>query len=110
VGADPRCDAQGVHPKNRKALAARVAQAAGAALREKGHATAIDVMLGIGWLQASHVLEWRTRRLPFLERGIQANVSKVSEAMRLFAAWAKNGRSERICRARGLAPQVRARG
>ncbi|MEZ5963106.1 MAG: hypothetical protein R3F56_04585 [Planctomycetota bacterium] len=79
-----------MHPKNRTALAARVAEAAGAAVREKGYATAIDVMLGIGWLQASHVLEWRTRRLPFLERGIQANLSKISEAMRLFAAWARN--------------------
>ncbi|MCA8955285.1 MAG: hypothetical protein KDC87_04380 [Planctomycetes bacterium] len=76
--------------KNRMELTERVTQAADAAVREKGYATAIDVMLGIGWLQPSHVLEWRTRRLPFLESGIQANLSKVSEAMRLFAAWAAN--------------------
>jgi len=70
-------------------MAGRVAQAADAALREKGYVAPIDVMLGIGWLQPSHVLEWRTQRLPFLERGIQANLSKISEAMRLFAGWAR---------------------
>src|SRR5262245_41453792 len=79
----------GMHPKNRKAMAARGAQAADAALREKGYVAPIDVMLGIGWLQPNHVIEWRTRRLPFLERGIQANLSKISEAMRLFAGWAR---------------------
>ena len=78
-----------VHPKNRKAMATRVAEAAGGALREKGYVAPIDVMLGLGWLQPNHVLEWRTRRLPFLERGIQANLSRISEAMRLFAAWAR---------------------
>lgn len=78
-----------VHPKNRKALAARVATAAAAALQKQGYVAAIDVMVGIGWLSPSNVLEWRTRRLPFLERGIQANLKRVSEAMRLFAAWAQ---------------------
>lgn len=78
-----------VHPQNRQALAARVANAAVAALQQHGFVSAVDVMVGIGWLSPSHVLEWRTRRLPFLERGIQANLKRISEAMRLFAAWAR---------------------
>lgn len=78
-----------MHPQNRQALAARVAKAATAALQQQGYVAAIDVMVGIGWLKPSHVLEWRTRRLPFLERGIQANLKRISEAMRLFAAWAQ---------------------
>ena len=49
-------------------MAKRVAHAAEAALRENGYATAIDVMLGIGWLQPSHLLAWRTRRLPCRHR------------------------------------------
>ncbi|MGE3172497.1 MAG: hypothetical protein AB7O97_07700 [Planctomycetota bacterium] len=68
----------------------RVTQAADTALRNNGYVSAIDVMLGIGWLQPSHLLAWRTRRLPCLEKGIQANLSKISEAMRLFAAWARD--------------------
>lgn len=79
-----------VHPRNRQALAQRVAQAAEAAVGKNGYATAIDVMLGIGWLQPSHLLEWRTRRLPCLENDIQANLNKIAEAMRLFAAWARD--------------------
>lgn len=79
-----------VHPRNRQALAQRVAQAAEAAVSKNGYATAIDVMLGIGWLQPSHLLAWRTRRLPCLENGIQANLNKIAEAMRLFAAWARD--------------------
>src|SRR5262245_26905212 len=78
-----------VHPENRRALAARVAKAATDALQKKSYVAPIDVMVGIGWLSESHVLDWRTRRLPFLERGIQANLGKVSEAMRLFADWAR---------------------
>ncbi|MEO6594364.1 MAG: hypothetical protein ABIP94_06395 [Planctomycetota bacterium] len=78
-----------MHPKNRKALAARVAQAADAAVRQNGYVAPIDVMLGIGWLHENHVLEWRTLRLPFLARGIQADLSKISEAMRLLTAWAR---------------------
>jgi hypothetical protein len=78
-----------MHPKNRQELGARVARAAAAALQQRGYVAPIDVMVGIGWLSQSHVLEWRTRRLPFLERGIQSNLERVSAAMRLFAAWAR---------------------
>ena len=87
--ADECGDATLVHPKNGQELAARVSRAATAALREQGYVAAIDVMVGIGWLSPSHVLEWRTRRLPFLERGIQANLRRISEAMRLLEAWAE---------------------
>lgn len=79
-----------MHPKNRQALAARVAQAAGAAVEEQGYVAPIDVMIGIGWLNPSHVLEWRTRRLPYLEGGIQTNLNRISEAMRLVEAWARH--------------------
>ena len=78
-----------MHPGNRQALAARVAEAATAALKSQGYVAPLDVMIGIGWLQSRQVLAWRTRRLPFLERGIQVNLSRISEAMRLFAAWAR---------------------
>ena len=64
-----------------------MAKAAAAALQKQGYVAAIDVMVGIGWLSPSRVLEWRTRRLPSLERGIQANLKRIAEAMRLFAAW-----------------------
>jgi hypothetical protein len=44
-----------------------VASAAAAALRDRGHVSAIDMLIGIGWLAPVRVDEWRTLRLPFLE-------------------------------------------
>jgi len=81
-----------VDPKNRQALAARVAKAAADYLEKYGSVSAIDVMIGIGWLNASHVVDWRSRRIPYLERCIHSNLKRISVAMRQFAAWAKNGR------------------
>jgi len=79
-----------VIPKNRQALAARVAKAAADYLEKYGSVSAIDVMIGIGWLNASHVVDWRSRRIPYLERCIHSNLKRISVAMRQFAAWAKN--------------------
>jgi hypothetical protein len=75
-------------PRNRAALAARVARAAAVALAQKQFVSAIDVLVGIGWLQAVHVEDWRRRRVPFLEAVVQTNLSKVSEAMQAFRRWA----------------------
>jgi hypothetical protein len=44
-----------VHPKNRKHLAHRVTSAAEAALARQGYVSAIDVLLGMGWLDAGTV-------------------------------------------------------
>ena len=78
-----------MHPSNEQALASRVGTAAWAAVQQRGYVSAIDVMIGIGWLTPKLVADWRARRLPFLERGIHANLSRISTAMKLFAAWAR---------------------
>lgn len=78
-----------VHPKNRDAIATRVAKAAGAALRDKGCVAPIDVMIGIGWLQPSHVLAWRTQQLACLEQAFQVNRRKLAVAMGLLVTWAQ---------------------
>ncbi|MBZ0117649.1 MAG: hypothetical protein K8H88_11670 [Sandaracinaceae bacterium] len=75
-------------PKNRRALAARIAQISAAAIQAKGYVSAVDVLLGIGWLTPAALDDWRRGRAPFLERVVQANLSRVSEAMKLFRAWA----------------------
>ena len=41
-----------MNPNNRNALAQRVVKAAEAALAAQGYASAIDVLVGIGWLDA----------------------------------------------------------
>jgi hypothetical protein len=70
------------------ALEGRVARAAAEALANQKFVSAIDVLVGIGWLAPSRVDDWRHRRIPFLEAGIQTNLSKVTAALRAFHAWA----------------------
>src|SRR5918996_5697796 len=82
-----------------KRLEQRVIDAAEAALAARGYVTAIDVLTGIGWLPPSSERAWRHGRIPYLERGVTANLNKVSRAMRHFRRWAKS---------RGLKPSETA--
>jgi len=77
-----------MHPKNRDALRSRVVKAAEAALSVRGYAAPIDVLIGIGWLDPGGLERWRRGQVDYLERLVQANLSRVSEAMKLFRAWA----------------------
>ena len=52
--------------------------------------TAIDVLVGLGWLQQRRVDEWRQGRVDYLERVVVINLGKISAAMRAFADWAQD--------------------
>lgn len=75
-------------PENRNKLRTRIVGAAEAALTRQDYVSAIDVLTGIGWLDQATLTRWRQGQVPYLERGIQTNLSRISEAMRLFRAWA----------------------
>jgi len=77
-----------VNPNNRNALEQRVVKAAEAALAAKGYASPIDVLIGIGWLDAGKLEQWRRGQVDYLERTVQTNLSRISEAMKLFRSWA----------------------
>jgi hypothetical protein len=77
-----------MNPKNRNALAQRVVKAAEAALAAQGYASSIDVLVGIGWLDGGTVEQWRRGQIDYLERVVQTNLPRVSEAMKLFRSWA----------------------
>ena len=79
-----------MNPDNRKKLESRVASAAWTALQKQSYVSPIDVPCGMGWLDPSHLQRWRRGQLACLEHGVQANLSRVSEAMRLFRVWARN--------------------
>ena len=70
-------------------LQSRVVAAAEAALAAQQYVSAIDVLTGIGWLNSAQVDDWRKGRIPYLERVVGANLSKISTAMRLFRRWAE---------------------
>jgi hypothetical protein len=77
-----------MNPKNRQHLADRVARAAEASLAAQGYVAPLDVLLGIGWLDPNSEKRWRLGQIDFLERVIQTNLPRISEAMKLFQSWA----------------------
>ncbi|MGQ0719701.1 MAG: hypothetical protein ACT4NP_20755 [Pseudonocardiales bacterium] len=77
------------------ALELRVERTAEAVLAEQRYVSAIDVLLGLGWLAPSHLDEWRQGRVEYLEQVLQVGLPKLSNAMQLFRRWAQG---------RGLVP------
>jgi hypothetical protein len=73
----------------RSKLEDRVENAAGAALVERHFVTAIDVLVGIGWLTTPQVDRWRRGQVDYLEGMVTANLSKISTAMGAFRHWAQ---------------------
>ena len=59
-------------------------RAAEAALAERRFVTAIDVLVGLGWLEPRRVDEWRQGRIAYLEAVVIASLGKISTAMNVF--------------------------
>lgn len=79
----------------RQPLEQRVARAAEVALARQRFVSAIDVLLGLGWLAPSHVDQWRQGRVDSLEQVVQANLSKITAAMAALRRWARDRGSTR---------------
>ena len=74
--------------KNRTPLTDRVVKAAETALAAQDYVSPIDVLLGIGWLDASTMEHWRRGQIDCLEGGMQVDVQRILEALKLFQSWA----------------------
>jgi hypothetical protein len=77
-----------MNPANRSKLADRVTRAAETSLAAQGFVSPLDVLGGIGWLDAASEKRWRLGQVERLEDVIQTKPSRISEAMSLFGAWA----------------------
>ncbi|MBV9289306.1 MAG: hypothetical protein JO288_16070 [Hyphomicrobiales bacterium] len=98
-----------MNPQNRARLAARVAEAAWTALAVHGYVRPIDVLVGLGWLDTGRVERWRRGEIPYLERVVEANLPRISEAMKAFRSWANDrGLSASETCYLGRAPRGRA--
>jgi hypothetical protein len=84
-----------MNPENRRKLAERVTKAAEAAFAAQKYVSPVNVLVGIGWLDPGAVERWRQGQVDYLERVVQTNLPRISEAMKLFRSWA---------RAKGLVP------
>ena len=84
---------------NQKRFRLRVIKAAEEALCKNNYVSPIDIFIGMGSLKPSDLEDWRKGRIPYLERAIQGNLSKISFWMKCFREWAK---------AKGLKPSYTA--
>jgi hypothetical protein len=75
----------------RTALPDRVVKAAKAALAAQGYVSPIDVLAGIGWLDAGAVEHWRRGQIDCLERAMQTDLPRILEALKLLQSWASGG-------------------
>ena len=55
---------------------------------ELNYVSPVDVLVRIGCLDPGAVKRWRLGQVDYLERIIQTNLSRISEAMKLFRSWA----------------------
>ena len=62
-----------------KSLKSRVVAAAAEALGRQGFVTPVDVCLGLGWLHASNVDDWRHGRTDDLEDFLPVHGDKITE-------------------------------
>jgi hypothetical protein len=75
--------------KNRQSLADRVARAAETALAFQEYVAPLDVLMGVGWLDASTEKRWRLGQIESLEQALQVGPARIAEAMELFHSWVK---------------------
>jgi hypothetical protein len=80
-------------------LADRVARAAEAALAARHYVGAVNILIGIGWLDPGAVERWRRGQVDCLEEAVQVDPPRIAEALRLFGSWAT---------AKGLLPNLTA--
>jgi hypothetical protein len=66
----------------------RVATVAGNIVSSKGYVSVVDLMLGLNWLTTDKLNDWEKGRVPYLERVIRANLTKISRIMKEFKRWA----------------------
>ena len=74
----------------RQNLQLRVTRVAEDVLARQHFVSAIDVLIGLGWLAPSHVDMWRQGRVESLEPIAQVNPTKITTAMAEFQRWAQD--------------------
>jgi hypothetical protein len=91
------------------------AKAAEASLAAQNYVSPVDVLVGIGWLDPGAVKRWRQGQVDYLERVVRTNLSRISEAMKLFRSWATakglipSETSDVLCRADAVAADTALR-
>lgn len=77
---------------NRKELESKLSVVTSHLLCEKGHIAFVDVFKELGVLSSKDIELWRMRKVPYLERVIQMNLSKISFVMKTVRRNSKHGK------------------
>ena len=72
-----------------RSVKSRVAVAAAEALARQGFVTPVDVCLGLGWLHASNVDDWRHGRVDDLEYFLPVHGDRITEFIVCLDSWAR---------------------
>ena len=77
---------------NRKQLESKLGVVTSGLLREKGYIAFVDVFMKLGYLDPKDYENWRMKRVPYLERVITANLSKITFIMKTVRQNCRNGK------------------
>lgn len=76
---------------NRKQLQSKLSTVTSELLKEKGYISFVDVFMRLGYLDPKDYEDWRMKRVPYLERVIKINLSKVNFIMKTVRRNSLNG-------------------
>ncbi len=76
---------------NRQQLLSKLSVVTSNLLREKGYIAFVDVFMELGYLDRKEYENWRMKRVPYLERVITMNLSKISFVMNTVRKNCRNG-------------------
>lgn len=74
----------------REEIARRVPLVAAELLAEKGYIAPVDLLMRLEWLTREALESWRFRRVPYLEKVVSGNLSRVNFAMGELRRFAQN--------------------
>lgn len=77
---------------NREELKQNAVAAAAQCLARKGYIAMVDVLMEMGWLSREGHERWRLLEVPFLERVVHANLTKLDAVVRAVRANSINGK------------------
>lgn len=76
---------------NKKQLESKLSEVTSTLFQEKGYIAFVDVFMALHYLDKKDYESWRMKRIPYLERAIHLNLSKISFIMKTVRKNCRNG-------------------
>jgi hypothetical protein len=76
----------------KKTMAQCIATTAGHIVSKGNSVSVPELFIEMGWLTHNKLLDWKSGKIPYLERVITANLTKIGRAMKEFRQWAMHSK------------------